>query len=92
MATQTQRQFESRETHRGKVEPISEEFRGQASSLAEDIGIKMKEYYEDASTWLQQNYGKTLLVVGILAAAGLTGYFLARNPKEHEKIPERQVA
>ena len=47
--------------------------------MASDASEKAKYYYGDANDWLQANYGKALVAVGILAAAGMFGYFLARR-------------
>lgn len=47
--------------------------------LASDTAQAATETYNKASNWLQQNYGKTLGVVGALAAAGVIGYFIGRS-------------
>lgn len=80
MATHSQSAFS-----RPRVEPINDELRERTSSIAEDVENKMKIYFDEATDWLQQNYGKTLMAVGLLTAAGLTGYFIARGQREQNK-------
>jgi ElaB/YqjD/DUF883 family membrane-anchored ribosome-binding protein len=64
------------------VERLTDEFRDRAGRIAGDVRERATEYYDEATDWLQENYGKTLMVVGVLAAVGLAGYFLARNNRQ----------
>lgn len=67
---------------RQNMDRISGEIRDRASRMAKDVSERARVYYGDSSVWLQDNYGKALAVVGILAAAGMVGYFMARRNSE----------
>lgn len=61
------------------VQHIAENVRHEANRIASDFSDRAKDVYDDANDWLKENYGKTLLTVGVLAGVGLIGYLLARN-------------
>ena len=58
----------------------------KAKSFADDSSHVAAEYYSKANTWVQQNYGKTLGLVGFLGAIGLIGYFIGRNSSSHSEF------
>jgi len=55
-----------------EVAEKSREFAAEAKDVASDI-------YSEASTWMQQNYGKTLAIVGAAAAVGVIGFLIGRS-------------
>jgi hypothetical protein len=60
----------------------------KARNAAEETLDTASEYYSQASDWVQENYGKTLGMVGIVAAAGVIGYFIGKNNSRSEfQIP-----
>ena len=63
------------------VSRITDDLRDRAGRMAHDAGNRATDVYDDASLWLQQNYSKALLVVGVLATAGVVGFLLARKGK-----------
>ena len=69
-----------------KIEPIAEDLKNRAEKLAENVQSKAKDAFEDASDWLQDNSGKALAVAGVLAAAGIIGYLVARSASKGERI------
>jgi ElaB/YqjD/DUF883 family membrane-anchored ribosome-binding protein len=79
----TEEQFEKA---RENVEHLSSEIRDRAGRMASDATERAREYYDEASDWMKDNYGKTLAVVGILAAAGLIGYMLSRSTRSYERF------
>jgi len=60
------------------------EYAAKAKHMASDTADAAGEYYERASSWLEQNYGKTLGIAGFLAAAGVIGYLIGRNNSRSE--------
>ena len=67
------------ESARESAEHLSSEMANKASRLATDVSENAGEYYGKASGWIQQNYGKTLGVIGFIAAIGTIGYLIGRN-------------
>lgn len=67
---------------RDSVQHITEELRNRVGRSATDLSDRAKDYYDDASTFIQQNYGKVLTVVGVLAAVGFVGYWIANRDRE----------
>lgn len=56
--------------------------------MFEQVGAegRMNEMMDQASTWMQDNSGKLLTSVGVLAAAGLIGYLIGRNRAQTSDI------
>lgn len=71
-----------------KISRLSGDIRSRASSMANEFSDRAGRYYDDANVWLQQNRSKALLAVGVLAAAGIVGYFLARGRRSSEMSDE----
>jgi ElaB/YqjD/DUF883 family membrane-anchored ribosome-binding protein len=61
------------------IEQITEDFRQRANRLAREAGARASDAYDDASEWLQDNYGKAAVAASVLAAVGALGYFIARR-------------
>lgn len=73
------------ESVRDSAEQSASEFGQKASRLTGESTEATGEYYEKASSWIQENYGKTLGALGFLAAAGTIGYLLGKgNQSESE--------
>ena len=64
---------------REKITHVAGDIKERATRMASDVSDRFGVSYDDAQYWMRQNYGKTLAVVGVLAAAGFIGYFLARR-------------
>ena len=73
---------ETMEGVKNNVSQISDDIRNRASRMASDLNDRATEYYDDASTWMQANYGKVLVAVGVIAAVGVAGYFITRSDKD----------
>lgn len=70
---------------RDNVERISTDMRERASQMATDFSERASEYYDEATDWLSKNYGKALMAVGVFAAVGIAGYYIAtRNQRSTE--------
>ncbi|OFZ82201.1 MAG: hypothetical protein A3K03_09390 [Bdellovibrionales bacterium RIFOXYD1_FULL_44_7] len=67
---------------RQNVENLADELRRRSESASKVFGKKTRHYYSDASSWIKQNYGKTLVAVGVLAVAGATAYFLTKKDRK----------
>jgi hypothetical protein len=70
------------------VQHLSQEIRDRASGVASDVSDRAKTYYYDAGGWMQQNYGKALIGVGVLAVAGLFGFFLSRRNRFEPEVSD----
>lgn len=57
------------------------EMRSRAQDVMSDASETASELYDQASQWMQENYGKTAAVFGLVAIAGITGYLLGRNAR-----------
>lgn len=66
------------------IQKMSSNIGSRANRLASDASSKTSEYYAKANTWVQENYGKTLGAVGVLAVVGIAGYLLGKNQSKSE--------
>jgi hypothetical protein len=66
-------------TLRDAAERFGREVRPHEREAMHEAG----ELAEQAGTWLQDNYGKALTVVGVAAIAGIVGYMMGRNSQMH---------
>lgn len=57
----------------------------KASRLANDTKEAAGAYFKTASTWLQENYGKTIGALGFLAAIGTVAYILGRKSTQAQQ-------
>jgi hypothetical protein len=64
---------------RDRAEQTGSDLSSKAKDLAKNTADAAGEYYGKASSWLGQNYGKTLGVAGVVAAAGVAWYFISRK-------------
>ena len=78
MAIESQSAAQMREN----VERIRKDVRERATHLAHDAKEKAGEYYGNATDWVSDNKGKALAVVGIIALAGVIGYFVTKKGSE----------
>lgn len=53
--------------------------RGEVRHAIHEAGEAAGELYEQAGGWVQENYGKTIAAIGVLALAGIVGYMIGRN-------------
>ncbi len=85
-----------------QLHPVPEAIKESAERLSAEVGTSAKEmaertahaasdYYQRGSQWLQANYGKTLGVVGLVAAAGVLGYFFGRNQKGNPELSSKEM-
>ena len=86
------------ETGKGIAKPlhdVTESLRDSAHQMGAELSQRknrlttegvdsVREYSDQASTWVQQNLGKTLGVVGLVAAVGAIGYALGKNNRTSE--------
>lgn len=69
---------------RSNVEDITGDLRSRANRMAGDLS--------DAQSWLSSNRNIAILAVGILAGAGLIGYFLSRRGRGYDEFEMRESA
>ena len=55
------------------------EFRHKIKGIATETVGQISEAQHNARGWVQHNYGKTLGIVGAIAAIGTLGYLLGKN-------------
>ncbi len=51
----------------------------KATDIADQASDVASEFYENATTWLNSNYGRVITGVAIVSAIGVFGYFLGRK-------------
>jgi hypothetical protein len=73
-----------------KSAPLTDELRDRAEQLASDFTERATEYYDEAQTWLSENQSKVLVAVGVLAAVGIAGYWVAK--KDHSLARRNRAA
>ncbi len=61
------------------VDQMASEAGKKAKMMARDTAEMAGQYYDQASSWIGQNYGKTLGLIGLIAASGVVGFMLGRN-------------
>lgn len=82
--------YSDRNTATGTVREASDRFsrdskefaqhaRTQAENVMQDASQAASAFYDQASGWVQENYGKTIAVVTVLAAVGIVGFMLGKN-------------
>ena len=69
----------SRHSLRDAAERFTKEGRAEARQTIQKATEAASEVYEEAGTWLQENYGKAIALVGVMTLAGVAGYILGRN-------------
>lgn len=58
----------------------SERFTREAKNMIpEEVQESATRLYDQASSWLQTNQGKTIGVIAAITVAGMVGYMLGRN-------------
>lgn len=73
--------------YEGGVREATHRFReGRGGEFFEGAGERMSEVYDQASHWMQDNRGKMLTAVGVLAVVGFFGYLLGRKSLETSDI------
>ena len=72
------------ESIRDTGEHLVSDLSQKTSRMADDAMETAENYYHRASNWVQNNYGKTLGIVGAIAAVSTLGYFLSRNSERSE--------
>lgn len=72
------------DTMRETAEQISSEIGDKTRRLAKDTSPPLGEFYDQASIWVQDNYGKTLSIIGVLGAVGMIGYMLGKNSNKSD--------
>lgn len=72
----------------GSIREASERFAreareqtGQVSEMMGGAREKAGEFYDQASTWVSENYGKSIAAVAVLAAVGVLGYMIGRGSR-----------
>ncbi len=70
------------ENIRESTEQVISDTASKTKIIAKDTAEKAGEFYDKASSWLQNNSGKALGMCGFLAIVGTAGYFVGRN---HER-------
>ncbi len=81
----TESQQISPEGVREQVKNLFGDLRTRASDLAHNAGDSAGHYYDEAGFWLRENRGKTIAVVGALAAVGLLGFYFGRRNSKSDK-------
>lgn len=61
------------------IRDASERFGREARIQARETLHEMGNVYEQAGTWMQENYGKAIAVVGVAALIGVVGFVIGRN-------------
>ncbi len=74
------------------VKEIATDFSSKASDLMSDSNGKFSQYYQTSTGWISQNYGKTLAVVGAIAAVGLVGYYFNRRSSDDNWDMDRKAS
>ena len=75
-----------------KTEKVVKDIGARASRMASETSEAATDYYEKANTWLQQNYGKALGVIGFLATIGTIAYLIGRNNSRSEtELPTQRT-
>jgi len=79
---------------------VSEAVSGSADQMAEietkvsKLATETKEaagkYFDKAGSWLQGNYGKTIGILGFLAAVGTVAYLIGKNSSQSLKTPKEE--
>lgn len=62
----------------------TEHLNTEATRLASETVETANEYYNKSRKWLQKNYGKTLGLMGIMAAIGAIGYILGSKSEKSQ--------
>ncbi|MCM2321886.1 MAG: hypothetical protein NDJ90_01345 [Oligoflexia bacterium] len=79
---------EKTESTASSIRDASERFAREAKSDAKDMindaSEAASEFYDRASLWVQDNYGKSIAIVATLAAVGMFGYVLGRNQRSKD--------
>ena len=55
------------------------ELRSRVQEIASETAEQLTEVSHKAKGWVQENYGKTLGVIGAIAVVGTLGYLIGRN-------------
>ena len=64
---------------RDTAEHFASDASNKASQMMEKATDTANEYMSEANSWVQENYGKTLGVVGVLTVVGLAGFLIGRS-------------
>lgn len=65
-----------------KLEHIRDDLKSRANRMAHDASDRAVDYYDEATDWMSNNYGRVLTAVGVVAAVGIAGYFIFRKRDE----------
>ena len=68
------------------VESLAQDIRQKAGKVADSARERTSEYYDTASSWMRNNYGKALIAAGILAVAGVTTYFFMKKRRDRMDV------
>jgi hypothetical protein len=78
------------ESARDTAEQAATDFSQKANRMASETSESTGEYYDKASNWIQENYGKTLSVLGAVAAAGTIGYLMGKNSHQDSEYQQQR--
>jgi ElaB/YqjD/DUF883 family membrane-anchored ribosome-binding protein len=67
------------ESTRESAEHMASDLKNKTKNLANNASESVSQYYDQASSWMQQNYGKTIGMVGAFVAAGVIGYLIGKR-------------
>ena len=67
---------------REKVSRVASDVKDRASRMASNMSERMGPTYNDASEWVQDNYGKTFAFACLVIGAGAIGFLLGRRGSE----------
>jgi len=62
-----------------RIDQTIPELRSRVKGIATETAEQLTEVSHKAKGWIQENYGKTLGVVGAITAVGVLGYLIGRN-------------